>query len=537
MSHPDFVFRNGRVFTGDPNRSFVEAVAITGDRVSAVGDTDEIDLVVGAGTEVINLDGRLATPGFTDAHVHTVTSGLEQLRLHFDGCGNAADAYAAISRYIAEHPDELWVIGGGWSQAWFERGCPDASSLDTIVGDRPALLTNADGHGAWANTRALEIAGITASTPDPADGRIERLPDGRPQGTLHEGAKQLVQRHAPADTIEDFERGLVWGQQEMLRYGITGWQEASVVPEVQEAYLRAASSGTLLGDAVGALWWNRDGGMEQVPDFLARRERSAPGFRPTSVKLMLDGVAENFTASVLDPYLDGYEATTTNNGIDFIDPVELKEIVTILDRHDFQCHFHAVGDGAVRSALDAIEAARAANGASTNRHHIAHIQFVHPDDVPRFARLEAIANAQPFWAMNDDYQIELTRPFITPERDSWQYPFASLLRAGAVLGMGSDWNVSTANVMEEIAVAINRTGPDGGPPLGPEQALSPVEALTAFTMGSAFINNSEQDRGSLAVGKLADLVVFDRDPFIGHDFSDTRVSLTLVRGRLAYELR
>ncbi|MEX0796604.1 MAG: amidohydrolase [Acidimicrobiia bacterium] len=537
MSNADFAFRNGRVFTGDAAGPFVEAVAISGERVSVVGDTEEIDRLIGPGTEVIDLDGCLATPGFTDAHVHTVTSGLEQLRLNFDGCGNAADAYAAISRYIAEHPDELWVVGGGWSQAWFERGCPDASSLDAILGDRPALLTNADGHGAWANTRALEIAGVTAATPDPVDGRIERLPDGRPQGTLHEGAKMLIQRHAPEDTVEDYERGLVRGQQEMLRYGITGWQEASVVPEVQEAYLRAASSGILVGDAVGALWWNRDGGLEQVDDLLGRRERSAPGFRPTSVKLMLDGVAENFTASVLDSYLDGNGEPTTNKGIDFIDPLELREIVTILDRHGFQCHFHAVGDGAVRSALDAIEAARAVNGASANRHHIAHIQFVHPDDVPRFARLGAIANAQPLWALNDDYQIELTRPFITPERDSWQYPFGSLLRAGAALGMGSDWNVSTANVMEEIAVAIKRTGPDGGPPLGPEQALSPVEALTAFTMGSAYINNSEQDRGSLEAGKLADLVVFDRDPFVAGDFGNTEVSVTFVRGNVAYERR
>lgn len=537
MSPASLAFTNGKVFTGDADRPFVEAVAVSGERVMAIGRNDEIEAGLGHATEIVDLAGALVTPGFTDAHVHTATSGLEQLRLNFDRCDNASDALAAIARYVADHPDEPWIIGGGWSQAWFERGCPDARTLDAILGDRPALLTNADGHGAWANTRALEIAGISAATSDPYDGRIERRADGTPQGTLHEGAKRLVQRHAPEDTVEDFERGLLRGQEEMLRYGITGWQEAAVFPEVQDAYLRVASSGALLGDAVGALWWNRDGGLEQVHDLVARRERSAPGFRPTSVKLMLDGVAENFTASVLDPYLDSDGVTTTNKGIDFIDPLELREIVTILDRHDFQCHFHAVGDGAVHNALDAIEAARDANGASANRHHIAHIQFVHPDDVPRFARLGVIANAQPFWALNDAYQIELTRPFISPERDSWQYPFGSLVRAGSALGMGSDWNVSTANVMEEIDVAINRTGPEGGPPLGPEQALSPVEALTAFTMGSAYINSSEHDRGSLAVGKLADVVVFDRDPFTSRDFGATKVLLTFVRGEVVYERR
>ncbi|HUF95922.1 MAG TPA: amidohydrolase [Acidimicrobiia bacterium] len=535
MVQADLVLGNGRVFTADADMPLADAVAISGDRVAAVGRDADIGALVGPGTEVIDLKGGLLTPGFTDAHVHVATSGLEQLRLTFGDCDNAADALEFVGRYAAEHRDEPWIIGGGWSQAWFERGCPDALTLDSVVADRPVLITNSDGHGAWANSRALEVAGISADTQDPGDGRIERRPDGRPQGTLHEGAMALVQRHAPEDTVDDFARGLIRGQEEMLMYGITGWQEAAVNAEVQEAYLQVAASGRLVGDVVGALWWDRHQGLEQVHELVGRREQSAPGFRPTSVKLMLDGVAENYTASLLDPYLDDAGRVTTNTGIDLIDPGELMEIVTILDRHDFQCHFHAVGDGAVRSALDAVEAARRSNGPADNRHHIAHIQFVHPDDISRFAELSAIANAQPLWAFNDDYQIELTRPFITPERDSWQYPFGSLLRAGAALGMGSDWNVSTANVMEEIAVAINRTGPDGGPPLGPEQALSPVEALTAFTMGSAYINNSEQDRGSLEVGKLADVVVFDRDPFVAGDFGDTEVSLTFVRGNVAYE--
>ena len=514
---------------------FAEAVAISADRVAAVGGTSDIDAYVGPATEVIDLKGRLVTPGFTDAHVHVATSGLEQLRLTFSDCEGAANALEAVGRYAAKHPDEPWIIGGGWSQAWFERGCPDALALDSVVADRPALITNSDGHGAWANSRALEIAGISAHTKDPADGRIERLPDGRPQGTLHEGAMGLVQRHAPADTVDDFARGLIRGQEEMVRFGITGWQEAAVNAEVQEAYLHVASSGNLVGDVVGALWWDRNQGLEQIHELVARRERSAPGFRPTSVKLMLDGVAENYTASLLDPYLDGEGAVTSNSGINFINPGELKEIVTFLDGHDFQCHFHAVGDGAVRSALDAVEAALGANSPGDNRHHIAHIQFIHPDDITRFAELNAIANAQPLWAFNDDYQIRLTRPFITPERDSWQYPFNSLLKSGAYLGMGSDWNVSSANVMEEIDVAIRRTGPEGGTPLGADQSLTPVEALTAFTIGSAFINHSESSRGSLRVGKQADLVVFDRDPFLDGGFGETRVSMTMAGGKVVYQ--
>jgi predicted amidohydrolase YtcJ len=238
---------------------------------------------------------------------------------------------------------------------------------------------------------------------------------------------------------------------------------------------------------------------------------------------------------VLESYLDEDGQPNGNQGIDFIDPGELNEIVGFLDDHDFQCHFHAIGDRAVRNALDAIAAARGRNGASDNRHHIAHIQVVHPDDVPRFAELDVIANAQPLWANNDEYQTELTRPFIGEERFGWQYPFRSLLASGARMGMGSDWGVSTANVMEEIHVAVNRTWSDEQEPFGPEEALDPIEALTAFTAGSAYINHAEKDTGSIAVGKLADLAILDRDPLREGPFRETRVVTTIVGGEIVYE--
>lgn len=524
------VLRGGKVFTADPVRPFVSAVTIEGDRIVAVGDDESVD----RRAEVIDLKGGLVTPGFIDAHVHPVFSGLDLLRCHFEGCANAEDAIETVRRYAATHPELDWVIGSGWSQTWFPRGCPPKELLDDIVADRPALIWNTDGHGAWANTRALELSGVTAATPDPPDGRIERLPDGSPQGTLHEGAVALVERHAPEETTDDLVAGLRRGQQELLRYGITGWQDAIVEPKAQDAYLRLARAGELVGRVVGAMWWSRHAGLEQIHELVQRREQSAPGFRPTSVKLMLDGVAENFTASMLESYLDIRGEPTANTGADFIDPEELREIVIRLDDHGFQCHFHAVGDAAVRHALDAIEAARDANGASDNRHHIAHIQVVHPDDIPRFARLGAVANAQPLWAINDEYQTELTKPFLGPERSSWQYPFGDLLRAGARMGMGSDWGVSTANVMEEIDVAVTRSM-DGTEPLGPEQAITPIEALTAFTSGSAYINHAEEESGRLAKGMLADLAVFDRDPLADPPLRDARVVMTMVGGRVVFD--
>lgn len=528
----DLVFVNGRIFTSDGSKPFVDSIGIERDTIVAVGGAMD---VVGPKTEVVDLGGALLTPGFIDAHVHVTTSGLDKLRVSFDDCDNAKDALEAVGRYAAENPNAPWIVGSGWSQAWFERGCPSAEALDTVVADRPVLVWNRDGHGAWANSVALEVAGISDLTSDPVDGRIERLANGTPQGTLHEGAVQLVEKHAPEDTVDEFVLGLLRGQEEMFRYGITGWQEASVIPSVQEAYLQVAGSGHLIGDAVGALWWDRHRGMEQVEDLLERRSQSAPRFRPTSVKLMLDGVAENYTASLVDSYLDGDGLSTGNTGVDFIDPEELAQIVSVLDRHGFQCHFHSLGDRAVRSALDAIEVALKSNGRNDNRHHLAHLQFVHPDDLPRFAEVHAVANAQPLWACADEYQLELTKPFVSAERFSWQYPFGSLLSNGATLAMGSDWGVSTANVMEEVAVATSRRSSDVGEALGVSEAISPESALSAFTLGSAFVNHCDTVRGSLAVGKKADLAVFDRDPFQDMSFRETKVERTMVEGVFVYE--
>ena len=250
---------------------------------------------------------------------------------------------------------------------------------------------------------------------------------------------------------------------------------------------------------------------------------------------MLDGVAENFTASTLHPWLDSSGKPTDNRGKDFIDPQDLKEIVTVLDSHGFQCHFHSLGDRAVRQALDAIAVALEHNGRNDNRHHLAHLQFVHPDDIPRFATLGAIANAQPLWACNDDYQLQLTKPFITAEMYEWQYPFRSILDSGARMAMGSDWGVSTANVMEEIDVAVSRTCPENDP-LQLEQALTPEEALHAFTSGSAYVNGAESEYGKIAPGMRADLVLFDRDPFVDGPFREAEVVTTIAAGRIVHEL-
>jgi predicted amidohydrolase YtcJ len=533
----DLVFVNGPVFTAGPARSFARAVAVSGDRIAAIGDEKTVLETVGRTTRVVDLAGRMLTPGFQDAHCHPGSSGLDLLRCSFEGCSDAEDAVAYVARYASENPHLSWIIGGGWIQTWFPRGCPPKEALDAVVPDRPVLVYNADGHGAWANSLALRLAGVDSTTPDPPDGRIERTAGNEPQGTLHEGAVSAVEDLVPEDTPDELRAGILAGQEYLLSKGVTAWQDAHVDLETHTAYRRLADSNELIGTAVGAMWWRRSRGMEQVEEMEQMRSEPLGRYLPKTVKIMLDGVVENHTASMLEPYLDADGAVTDNTGIDFIEPGLLREIVTELDRGGFSCHFHAIGDAAVRNGLDAVEAARLANGWNGNRHHISHIQVVHPDDIPRFNRLGVAANAQALWAQDGEDQQVLTRPYLGPERSSWQYPFGSLLRAGATLAMGSDWGVSTADVMDQVDTAVTRFNHDEPdlPPLDESERITFLDALAGFTAGSAHVNHLDDTRGTLAPGMLADLAVLDRDPTRGGHIRDASVAMTVVGGRVVYE--
>lgn len=541
----DLAFVHGGVYTVDAVNPRAEAVAVRGGTIVAVGTDEEIRERIDRSTEVVDLAGRMLLPGFQDAHVHPPSGGVEMLRC------NLSDAYSLeryeriVAAYAAEHRDAEWIEGGGWSMDVFPGGAPSKKILDRLVPGRPVYLPSRDGHSAWVSSRALELAGVGAATPDPSDGRIERDAEGAPTGTLHEGAMHLVGDLVPPTTEQVWEEGLRVAQRYLHSLGITAWQDAIVegpYPTL-DAYIAVEGRGELTARVVGALWWDRHRGDEQIEDLLAKRTRADSGrFRATSVKIMQDGIVENFTAATLTPYLDTDGRPTHNTGISFVEPETLKAIVTRLDAEGFQVHVHALADRAVREALDAIEAARRANGRNDLRHHIAHIQIVHPDDVPRFAELGVVANMQPLWATYEGQMLHLTIPFLGPERTSWQYPFASLARAGAVLAGGSDWSVSSPNPMWEMAVAAHRMVPSAlieavgeratREPFLPEERLDLATALRAFTMGSAYVNHLDHVTGSIQVGKFADLVVVDRDPF-EQDLTglmEAQILLTLVEG-------
>ncbi|MFG1946672.1 amidohydrolase [Nonomuraea sp. NPDC048826] len=532
----NILFRGGRVFTAQGG--FAESVLVRDGVIAAVGAEREL-AAQAPRHETVDLDGGLLTPGFTDAHMHPVQAGLERAACDLAEVYGLREYLGAVRAYADAHPDKEWIAGGGWDMSAFPGGLPRREQLDFL--DRPAYLIQRDHHAAWVNTRALELAGITRDTPDPADGRIERDPDGTPTGVLHEGAMDLVGLLTPRPAAADLDAALLDAQAHLFTLGITGWQDAIVgsyagSQDQLPAYLSAARSGRLRARVVGALWWDRTRGLDQIGSLLERRALAdgLDRFAATSVKIMQDGITENFTAATLEPY-----CRCGGTGLSYVDPAKLREYVAELDRLGFQVHVHAIGERAVREALDGFTGTDPAN-----RHHIAHLQIIEPSDVPRFAELGVTANLQPLWATHHLQMDELTLPFLGEPRSSWQYPFADLLRHGTRFCAGSDWPVSNADPLQGMHVAVNRTEPGGSvhagyptaqTPFLPEQRIDLATAMTAYTAGSAWINRSPA--GVIEPGRPADLVVLDRDPFTlpETEIWTTRVRMTFVDGEAVHE--
>lgn len=548
--HADVVLTGGRVFAGHATDAPVRhAIAVRDGLIVAVGAPDDIAGLIGPRTETVDTTGMLVVPGFHDAHVHPVQAGVELLQCDLTGAADAADCLRRVAAYAAANPHERWIVGAGWSMEFFPGGTPTAAALDAVVADRPVVLSNRDHHGAWVNSRALELAGISAATTDPPGGRIERDEHGAPTGTLHEGAVDLLDPVRPAVAPELLRRGLLRAERELLSLGITSWQDALIgnglgMPDAYETYL----STPLTARVVGALWWDRDAGLGQLPGLLERRDRVAATADPERlrmdvVKIMVDGVAENFTAALSSPYLDRHGHPTDNRGISFFAPDDLSAFATAIDAAGFGIHFHALGDRAVTEALDAVAAARAANGPGApdghpRRHQLAHLQIVGERDVPRFAELGAVANLQPLWACHEPQLDELTLPFLESGLIPRHYPFGDLARAGTRLAAGSDWPVSSADPLAGIRVAVTRVeaGSDA-PPLGPEQALGMATAFAAYTSGGAWVNGREGSTGRITDGFRADLAVIDDDPFaaVPEALDGMHIASTWVDGARVYD--
>jgi predicted amidohydrolase YtcJ len=535
-SRADRIFLGAAVYTVDVDRPWAEALAVRDGEILFVGDEEGARGLVGPSTEIVELDGGMILPGFQDAHIHPVMSGVEINQCDLSTAADR-DGLFAVIRDCAARQEGEWLLGSGWALPIFPDANPRAEWLEELAPGRPAYLVAADGHSAWVSRAALERAGIDAATADPPRGRIERDPgSGEPTGTLRESATDLVGAHIPDASIEERLRGLERAQESLLAAGVVAVQDALARPEYLEAYRESERRGELELRVVAALATDPARGTEQVDALeTTRRNLESERLHPTVAKLFLDGVIEAHTALLLEPYSD----RPGDRGLPEWEPERLAAVASGLVEAGFALHFHAIGDGAVRLALDTIEAAESSPGAPGGRppHQIAHLELIHPDDVPRFAGLGVGAVFQPLWAQADSYIIELTWPVIGAERAAWLYPIGGVERAGGRLAFGSDWSVSSLEPLDGIEVAVTRRAVDDtGEALLPGEAVHLSAAIEAYTLGAAWANGLDADSGSLETGKRADLVVLSDNLFAleADRVADARVLRTVIAGRDVY---
>ena len=532
----DIVLRHGAVYTLSPTRPWAEAIAVREGRIIYVGDDAGAAPFVGDKTAVYDLAGRMVLPGFNDSHAHPLSAGLELGECNLYEADTPTEVEGVIRGYVSRNPSLPWIRGNGWQLPVFPDANPNRALLDRLVADRPAFFYAADGHSAWVNSRALELAGITRDTKDPPGGRIERDRDGSPSGTLREAAVALVASHLPPYSPESRIGAARRGLAEANRFGITSITDADVGEEYLDAYDALERRGELTARVNITL--HSDDSLavpEETARLVALRRRFNGGrLAVGAVKFYEDGVIEAGTAALLQPYLGRRGLAGELN----YTPEDLAARFVALDAEGFQIHVHAIGDRAIRVTLDGLAHTRQVNGPRDARPIIAHLELMDPADIPRFRAGGVVASFQPFWAQADDYITRLTEPQLGPARSRWLYPIASVMNSGAIVAGGSDWSVSSLNPLDAIQVAITRRGINDGPGPAwiPEERVDLPRMLAAYTINSAYASRSERETGSLETGKLADLIVLDRNLFDlpVTDLHAAKVLLTLVEGRAVW---
>ena len=529
------VLYNATVYTVDSTRPRAEAVVVDDGRIVYVGTSDSARAFAGRGTTSFDLEGRMILPGFHDTHVHPVTGGMELGECDLNPVTTLADLKRVVGQCARRDTTSAWVRGGGWGLPIFAAANPHRSLLDSLVPDRPAYLTAADGHSAWVNSRALELAGITRATRNPPNGRIERDASGNPSGTLREDAMALVSGKLPPYTDTDYSLGLARGLEMAARFGITTLHEASASEPIALAYARADSTGGLTARSILSLRVNTAAAIDsEVARLSSLRRRTTRGLvQPVAAKIFMDGVIEAMTAALLAPYNGSARAGELN-----LPAAKFDTLVQKLDSAGFKVHVHAIGDRAIRTALDGFEKQRARDNGAGPKHIVAHLELFHPDDIARFAQLGVVPSFQPLWAYADEYITKLTEPKLGAQRSRYLYPIASVAKTGPILAAGSDWSVSSMNPLEAIQVAVTRRSltDSTGTAWLPDERVDLATMIRAYTLGGAQASDHDSLTGSLVVGKAADLIVLYEDLFQlpPHRIGRDRVLLTMVNGRVVY---
>ncbi|HEX7502228.1 MAG TPA: amidohydrolase [Acidobacteriota bacterium] len=532
------VLKNGFIYTVDGQRTVAEAVAVKDGRISHVGSDREVGKYIGKETAVIDLQGRMVLPGFIDSHCHPAYGAAHELfDIMFTGLNSVEEYKKAIRDFAARHPGAKFIKGRGWKNTLFAKTGPDKKIIDEIIPDIPVALDDEGGHATWVNSLTLKLSGITKETKDPRGGVIERDPlSGEATGTLREGAAHLVEALFPDYTVEQLMQALEAYQKMAAAFGITTAHDGTVDAGGNDfnAYKNLEKEGRLAMRFRASLFVDPGKGLEQVGQLIAERAKnSGPLFQANGAKVYIDGVVEGSTAYLKEPY----KHMPNFRGEPRWDADKLNDMCAELDRNKFQIHVHSIGDAATAMTLDAFAFAQKKNGKRDARNLITHIQLVDPQDILRFKELGVVAVPQPYWFMKDDYYYNLQVPYLGQKRADEEYPMASFFKAGVVVASSSDYAVTIpCDPLHAIQIGITRSVlgvTDPQEVLWPEERATLDQMIASFTINGAYANFLENTTGSIEVGKMADLIVLDKN--LLHipvaEISQAKVQLTFFAGK------
>lgn len=536
--HADSIVIHARIYTVNERQPWAEALAINDGTIVAVGKSSEIETFRGPSTRVIDAGGRLVLPGFEDCHIHFMDGSMGLVEVDLNGATTVAEIQKRLKQFADAHPRDPWITGMGWTYPTFgPQALPDKKILDEVVPERPVFLVAFDGHSSWANTKALELAGIDKQTPDPPNGKIVRDPNGDATGALKEHAGDLISRKMPQPSRAERLAALRKGIHEANRVGLTRVDSAGGDFEFLDLYDELRRSGELTLRFYVAYFLDppelRAEDLEKIE--AAHKTYHDDWISGGAVKTMLDGVVEAHTAAMLSPYSDD----PSQSGKLFWDPEKYRAAVLELDKRGLQIFTHAIGDKAVRTALDAYENATRVNHTHGARPRIEHIETITAEDIPRFGKLGVIASVQPLHLYPDEDTLDIWARNVGPERAKRAWVFHSIEAGGGRLAFGSDWPVVTMNPWEGLQTGITRRTAEGKPEGGfvSTEAVSLEDGIKAYTLGAAFAARREKEEGSLQTGKLADLIIVDQDLFKipPAQINKTQVLLTMVGGKTVYK--
>lgn len=540
----DRIFVNGKIWTADGARPRAEALAVSGEKIVAAGTTEEVRKLAGPDTAVVDLRGRLVVPGFQDSHAHWPGSSVNEVDLH--GAETLKEFQVRLVEFAKAHPSLPWITGHGWGYSAFPNQTVDKKYIDAVISDRPVYVTERDGHMGLANTKALQLAGVSKATADPPNGHIMKDANGEPTGEFKEAAQRLIFKKVPERTDEDRYQSLLVHMDEAAAAGLTSVQDASTSLDAFPVFQRAAEAGRLKlrirfappilpGEGLAPKDHKLKNALteQDLAKYRELRDRfRGPLLKFGAVKGMLDGTVDARTAVMFEPYVGG------GSGIPFWEQDDLNKTVALYDKEGFQVMLHAIGDKAIDMALNAFEFAAKTNGTNGRRHRVEHAEVPLLADLPRFKQLGVIASTQAMFASPDATVLENFAVLLGPERAAHADSFKIYDDAGVTQAFGSDWGVFPFEPLPAIYCAVTRMTPDGKPAGGwyPAGRISVEAALRHFTNDGAYASFDEDVRGTLAAGKLADFVVLSKDILTTppEEILQTKVLLTVMGGRETY---